>query len=72
MSGPERSPASCANETVSGCRYQPFAFGGRSAVAAAVGGVESYLIVAVAGALVLPALSVHVPEIGWDAASGPE
>jgi len=47
--------------TVTGFRYQPFAFGARSALGAKTGGVESYLSGKETGAELLPALSVHVP-----------
>ena len=72
VSGPDRSPPACANETVSGRLYQPLASATRLTVAVAPGAVPSYLKVSDAAALRLPARSVHVPEREAAASSGPE
>ena len=71
VSGPETSPAACANEIVSAWLNQPFASAARSVDATACGAVESYLNEIAAGALRLPARSVHVPEREALASSGP-
>ena len=71
VSGPERSPAACANEIVSAWLNQPFASAGLFAEATATGGVASYLSPNTAAALLFPARSVHVPERDAEAVSGP-
>ena len=71
VSGPETSPAACANETVSARLNQPFASAARSADATAWGAVASYLNETAAAALRLPARSVQVPEREALASSGP-
>jgi hypothetical protein len=60
------------NVTLSGRRYQPLPSGALSALAETAGAVASYLSVASAGALVFPALSVHVALTEAAALSGPE
>jgi len=52
-------------------RYQPFVSGGLSTAGVTEGGVASYLNANAAGALVLPATSVHVPETVTAAPSPP-
>ena len=61
-----------AKLTVTGFRYQPFPSGGRSTEGETVGGVASYLNAKLAGALVFPAASLHVPETATAAPSPPE
>jgi hypothetical protein len=56
--------------TVTGLRYQPFAFGDRSGLGANAGGVESYLSANEADAE-LPAWSVQVAPSDAPALSGP-
>ena len=57
--------------TVTGSRYQPFS-PPRSGTAFVTGGVASYASDTPAGALVFPALSVHVPDTCCAEPSGPE
>ena len=61
-----------AKLTVTGFRYQPFPSGGRSTEGETVGGVASYLNAKLAGALVFPAASLHVPVTATAAPSPPE
>ena len=56
--------------TVSGARYQPFAFAARSGVAETTGAVASYFSAKVAEP-VLPAASEHDPETEAELLSGP-
>ena len=67
---PETSPGACANETVSGARYQPFASGARLAAAVTAGADASYCS-ASEPELVLPARSVQLPGVDAVAESGP-